>query len=97
MFDTPVGKLLEMSKSSKAWRTDHGQKNEDQTQHAKGPIEWTSSPAFLPGFAMHRVGATEPAELLEFQSILRVRLVLGCDVVAPFALGAGERQRRSLV
>ena len=51
----------------------------------------------LPGLSVHRVGATETAVLLELESILSVRLVLGGDVVPPFALGAGERQRRSLV
>jgi hypothetical protein len=51
----------------------------------------------LSGLPMNGVTATEPAELLQFQPVLCVGLVLGCDVVPPFALRAGERQRRSLV
>jgi hypothetical protein len=51
----------------------------------------------LAGFAVHRVQTTEPAVLLQFKSILCVRLVLRRDVVPPFALSTGKRQRRSLV
>jgi len=51
----------------------------------------------LPGLSVHSVAATEPAELLQLESVLGVRLVLGGDVVPPLALGAGKRQRRSLV
>jgi len=46
---------------------------------------------------MRRVGAAEAAVLLELETILGVRLVLGCDVVPPLALGAGKREWRSLV
>ena len=46
---------------------------------------------------MHGVLTTPPAVLLHLETVGRVGLVLGCDVVATLAFGAGERQRRSLV
>jgi hypothetical protein len=64
----------------------------------QGPLEGPLSQCLdLPGLSVHRVGAAESTVLLELESILSVRLVLGCDVVPPLALRAGERQRRSLV
>ena len=41
--------------------------------------------------------ATPTAELVEFQPVPRVRLVLRCHVVAAFALLARQRDRRSFV
>jgi hypothetical protein len=62
----------------------------------EGAVE-PSRNACLSGLSVHCVAATETAEFLQLQPILGVRLVLGCDVVPPLALGAGKRQRRSLV
>ena len=51
----------------------------------------------LTSLSMNRVLTAPAAELLQLEPVLGVRLVLGGDVVATFALGAGHRQRRSLV
>ena len=49
------------------------------------------------GLAVHGVLTAPPAVFLHLETVGRIGLVLGGDVVATLALGAGERQRRSLV
>ena len=65
--------------------------------HGMRGTRGSSQMLYLPCLSVHSVAAAEPAEFLQFESILGVRLVLGCDVVPPLALGTGKRQRRSLV
>jgi hypothetical protein len=72
--------------------TDDGRRLHQPEEHT-GP----STLLELPGLSVHSMSVTEPAELLQLESILGIRLVLGRDVIPPLALGAGKRQRRSLV
>jgi hypothetical protein len=46
---------------------------------------------------MGGVLTTPAAVLLQLQAFTRVALTLGCHVVAPLALLASKRQRRSLI